>query len=117
MPKSIIAFLIIVLSINIFPLEENYSLKYSKYIPINSSFDISLITSKIFPTANELVITSLYAAETTLNLVELRNENVDRKIPFTIVNSGTNLISTLIKINFDDSIFLSSEFFQILFYK
>ena len=115
MPKSIIAFLIIVLSINIFPLEENYSLKYSKYIPINSSFDISLITSKIFPTANELVITSLYAAETTLNLVELRNENVDRKIPFTIVNSGTNLISTLIKINFDDSIFLSSEFFQILF--
>lgn len=115
MSKSIIAFLIIVVSINIFPSDENYSLKYSKYIPVNSPFDISLITSKIFPEANRLVITSFCDAKTTLNSVELRSENVDQKIPFTILNSGTDLISSVIKINFNDSIFLSSEFFQILF--
>jgi hypothetical protein len=115
MPKSIIAFLIIVLSINIFPSDENYSLKYSKYIPINSPFDISLITSKIFPTANELVITCLSDSKTTLNSVELRSENVDQKIPFTVSKGGVDLITSVTKINFNDSIFSSSEFFQILF--
>lgn len=115
MPKSIIAILIIVLSINIFPADENYSIKYSKYIPINSPFEVSFITSKIFPAANELVITSLPDARTNLNSVELRSENFDQKIPFTILNNRADLKSSIIKINFNDSIFSSSEFFQILF--
>lgn len=115
MPKSIIVFLIIVLSINIFPSAENYRLKYSKYIPTNSAFEISLITSKIFPTANKLIITSFCDNKTTLNSVELRSEKVEKKIPFVILNSGTDLISSVMEISFYDSIFSSTEFFQILF--
>lgn len=115
MPKSIIALLIIVLTHNNFPADENYSLKYSKNIPVNSPFEVSLITSKIFPSADELVINCLPDVKTNLNSVELRSESVYQKIPFTILNNGADLKSSIIKINFNDSIFSSSEFFQILF--
>lgn len=115
MLKSIIVLFLVISSLDIFALDENYSIKYSKYIAVNSSFDVSLITSKIFPTSDEIRITVTPDSKTILNKVEFRNDKTNQKIPFTFSNGSLVTKAYLIQISLKDSVFSSSEFFQILF--
>ncbi len=94
---------------------ENYKLEYPKYIPLNSSFDVSLITSDVFPGADSLILYVMPGPGLTLRRVELKSYSLDTVLTFagaSLNGYNGNAVKTII--NFDDSTISSGSYFQVL---
>ena len=95
--------------------QENFKLAYPKFIPIGSSFDVSLITSNPYTSADKLDLYFLPDSKLSLNSVELKTLNKNSKLNLVQTtfknNSGTAYKTS---IDLSDSSLSSGNYFQIL---
>ena len=68
---TVIFFIVLSLSVYAQRNEDSYKISYPSYIALNSSFDISLITTNRFPEADTLEFYILPDEKLTLNNVQL----------------------------------------------
>ena len=95
--------------------EDSYRISCPSYIPVNSSFDISLVTTNRFAKADTLELYILPDDKLTLNDVELNAVSLKSKLEFRLTNIA-RYTGTAYKcvINLSDSAFLPGSFFQFL---
>ena len=94
---------------------ENYKLVYPKYIPVNASFDVSLITSNIFPNSDRLELFILPNSNLSLQRIELKSIYKSTDLPFSSasLNSYDGTVYKAV-IDLTDTTLASGIFFQIL---
>ncbi len=94
---------------------ENYKLVYPKYIPVYSNFDVSLITSDIFPGADRLELYVLPDGNISLQKIELKSIYESTGLSFSAaLLRGYDGDAYKTVINFSDTTLTSGIFFQIL---
>ena len=94
---------------------ENYKLVYPSNIPINSSFDISLITSSVFSSADRLVLYIIPGEKISLQKIELKSFYINKVLNFSsssLEGYAGQVYKTVI--NLEDSTLSAGTFFQIL---
>jgi hypothetical protein len=96
--------------------EENIRLVHPRYTPINSSFDISLITSNLYTEAEQLELYIIHDNKINLNEVLLRSFNDKKNIDFSssILSGVTDPVKKTI-INLTENGLEAGAFFQVLF--
>ncbi|HED06018.1 MAG TPA: hypothetical protein ENI61_04975, partial [Ignavibacteria bacterium] len=119
MLKNLIILFILLLSVNCFAIpynsQDNYKLKYPKYIPIHSSFDISLITSNPYSAAGRLIFYIIPADGISLNTINLNNISENLKLNFTsTIMTNLNVPAYKTIIDLSDTSISSGTYFQIL---
>ncbi len=94
----------------------NFRLNYPKLIPINTSFDISLVTRNVEPDADKLTIYISGTEKIDLKQTILRTPFQTINIPFTKLQENTGQkYSYKIDFNLKDSLLLPGIYFQILY--
>ena len=94
---------------------DNYNLVYPKNIPVNSYFDISLITSSVFPSAERLELYIIPGEKISIKKIELRSSYKNEILNYsasTLKDFTDPVYKTVI--NLEDSAFSSGTYFQIL---
>ncbi|MFO7445067.1 MAG: hypothetical protein R6W90_01815, partial [Ignavibacteriaceae bacterium] len=95
--------------------EDSYKLISPKFIPQNSSFEISLIANKKFPSADRLEI---YILPDRLNLNKVEFKSVYGSSKLIISSSFLDALDVpalKAEIDFSDSLLYPEDFFQLLF--
>ena len=95
--------------------EDTYKLFYPKNIPVNSTFEAALITSKISPAADTLELYIQPGNEISLLEISLKSFNVDKTLNF-ISASRVGVSGNLYKTDIDltDSSLSAGAFFQVV---
>ena len=94
---------------------DNYKLVYPDNIPVNSSFNISLITSSIFPSADRLVLYIIPGEKISLQKIELKSFYANEVLNFS-PSKLEGYIGHVYKtvINLEDSTLSAGTYFQVL---
>ncbi len=94
---------------------ENYKLVYPDNIPVNTSFNISLITSSVFPSADRLVLYIIPGEKISLQKIELKSLYANEVLNFSS-SKLEGYIGQVYKtvINLEDSTLSAGMYFQIL---
>lgn len=94
----------------------NFRLHYPKFIPQNSTFDISLVTRIVEPEADNLNIYISSRDKIDLQKVFLRTPFTNTNIPHKVITEANdNNYIYQVSINLNDTLFLPGVFFQLLF--
>ncbi len=96
-------------------LAENIKVFSPRFIPVNSSFDISIIASNRFPEADNLEFYLILDERVALNKIELRTIDISLKLPVTqtyLKGELQQAYKTLI--DFRDSTIKIGDFFQLM---
>ncbi len=95
--------------------ENTYKLFYPKNIPVNSAFDVALITSKISSSADTLELYIEPGNEISLSGISLRSFNKIKSLNFKTVSlAGINGNIYKTDIDLDDSTLSAGSFFQVV---
>jgi Secretion system C-terminal sorting domain len=95
--------------------EHNCSISYPEFIPQNSSFNFSIITTKAFPDAGKLKLYFSLESKIEIRSVEMRSPQKVTRIPLTnifIDEYNTNGFRAVI--NLSDTSLSEDNYFQIL---
>ena len=95
--------------------EDGYKINCPSYIPVNSSFDISLVTANRFPQADTLELYILPDERLSLNEIELNTLSWKSKLNYkpTIIEGHSGSVYKCI-VNLSDSALSPGSFFQFL---
>jgi hypothetical protein len=96
--------------------DDNYKLVYPKYIPQNSSFEISLVTNNRFHSAGKLELYVIPDERVNLNKIEFKSIYETRKLSFSSVYLdviSSNAYKT--ELDLSDSTIFPDAFFQLVF--
>ncbi len=94
--------------------ETNYSLTYPRFIPFNSSFDISLTVTNNYPDADEFTLIVSPDDGLILNRADYKSVYESFKIDFIKSNDDFSMEFYSLKINLNDSLRSNGTIFQIL---
>jgi len=94
--------------------ETNYSLTYPRFIPFNSSFDISLTVTNNYPDANEFILIVYPDNRLILNRADYKSVYESFKIDFTKNSDDFSREFYSLKINLNDSLRTNGTVCQIL---
>ncbi len=94
--------------------ETNYSLTYPRFIPFNSSFDISLTVTNNYPDANEFILIVYPDNRLILNRADYKSVYESFKIDFTKNSDDFSREFYSLKINLNDSLRTNGTVYQIL---
>jgi len=94
--------------------ETNYSLTYPRFIPVNSSFDISLTVTNNYPDANEFILIVYPDNRLILNRADYKSVYESFKIDFTKNSDDFSREFYSLKINLNDSLRTNGTVCQIL---
>ena len=92
-------------------LNDNFTISYPDYIPVNKDFEISIITSKVYNEADILKLNLNFDKNISLIKAELRTQSENSPVEFFPSKENDSWTG---KIKLDDSIFTPDNFFQIV---
>ncbi|QQS35002.1 MAG: T9SS type A sorting domain-containing protein [Ignavibacteriales bacterium] len=94
---------------------EYYDLSFPKFIPVNSTFEVSFVTTKAFNNASVLEILIQAGSGTEIKSAELRYSGKKIKLKVLEVENSESLKKNKsIVVDFSDSTLGTNDFFQVL---
>lgn len=94
---------------------ENINVFAPRFIPVNSSFDISIIASNRFPEADNLEFYLIHDDRVALNKIELRTIDISLKLPVTQTYlKGESQQAYKTQIDLKDTTRKVGDFFQLI---
>ncbi len=94
---------------------ENYKLVYPEFIPANSSFDVSIITTNNYTGADRLELFIIPDYKISVNKLELKAPGIARKLNLSLTSlEGYTTQVYKANLSFSDSTILPGTYFQLL---
>jgi hypothetical protein len=95
---------------------DEFKLIYPKFIPQNSSFEISLVTNNLYPSADRLELYIMTGQKAGISKIEFRSLEETRKLNYsTVYPEQIQEQAVKTEIEFKDSGISSYTFFQVVF--